>query len=245
MAMGLTAEEQSLYDLIRRARASKSPVEGKNGDRGVDLAGAYRIQEASQGERVLKGYKLGLISPAKQQQMGIDTPIFGRIYADMLYQNGVTLADFVQPRMEPEIAIVLRDAVSPDASAEVVLQAIGGYFLGVDVLDSIWQDYRFTAPEVVADNTSGGGFRLAGRMSDHMESGVLRLYLNNELQTEGHADALGDPSQRLQWLAQQVGGLSAGMIVFLGSPAAAVPAKSGTLEVIGPDGHMMVAKLVA
>lgn len=243
--MALTAEEQALYDLIRQARTSKNPTVGKNNERAVDLPGAYRIQEASQGERILKGYKLGLISPAKQQQMGIDTPIFGRIYADMLLQNRVTLTDFVQPRMEPEIAIVLCASVSPDSSLEVVSQAIGGYFLGVDVLDSIWQDYKFTAPEVVADNTSGGGFLLAGRMSDHLESGMLRVFLNGELQTEGHTEALGDPTERLQWLARCVGELSAGMIIFLGSPAAAVPAKPGTLEVVGPDGHVMVAKIVA
>jgi 2-keto-4-pentenoate hydratase len=96
--------------------------------------------------------------------MGINTPIFGRIYADMLYQNRVILADFVQPRIEPEIAVVLRDGISPDDSTEG-LSGSSGYFLGVDVLDSVWQDYKFTASEVVADNTSGGGFLLAGRMS--------------------------------------------------------------------------------
>jgi 2-keto-4-pentenoate hydratase len=242
--MNLTTEEQALYDLIEHARTSKSPIEGKNEDRGVDLASAYRVQEAGRGERILKGYKLGLISPAKQQQMGIDTPIFGRIYADMLFQNRVSLADFVQPRMEPEIAIVLRDAVSPDTSAGVVAQAVGGYFLGVDVLDSVWKDYKFCAPEVVADNTSGGGFLLAGRMADHMESGMLCLYVNGELQTEGHTDALGNPIQHLQWLAGCVGGLSAGMIIFLGSPAAAVSAKPGTLEVVSPEGSAIVAKIV-
>jgi 2-keto-4-pentenoate hydratase len=240
----LTSEEQALHHLIQQARASKTPVEGKNGGYSVELAGAYRIQQASEGGRVLKGYKFGLISPAKQQQMGIDTPLYGRIYADMLRQNWISLADFVQPRVEPEIAAVLRDSISPNANADVVAQSVGGYFLGVDVLDSVWRDYKFTAPEVVADNTSGGGFLLAGRMSEHIEHGMLRLYLNGELQTEGHTDALGDPIQRLQWLAQQVGGLSAGMIVFFGSPAAAVPAKPGTLEIVGIEGHLLAAKIV-
>jgi len=241
--MELTAQEQTLHDLIEEARASRTSVEGKAADRGVDLPGAYRIQEARRGERVLKGYKLGLVSAAKQQQMGLNTPIYGPIYADMLHQNGFSLGDFAQPRMEPEIAVVLRDAVSPEANAGMVAQAVGGYFLGVDILDSVWRDYKFTVSEVVADNTSGGGFLLAGRMSDQMAGGMLRLYLNGELQTEGHTDALGNLIHRLQWLARCVGGLSAGMIVFLGSPAAAVPAKAGTLEVVGTDGHMLVAKI--
>ena len=243
--MALTAAEQTLSDLIRQAHSSKEPVDGKNAERGVDLDGGYRIQVASQGGRALKGYKLGLISPAKQQQMGIDTPIYGRIYADMLLQNRVNLPDYVQARVEPEIALVLIADIAPDSSSENIAQAIGGYFVGVDVLDSVWRDYKFTAPEVVADNTSGGGFLLAGRMSDHIDSGILRMYLNGELQTEGNTDALGDPVERLLWLAQCVGKLSAGMIIFLGSPAAAVPARSGTLEVLSPNGHVLVAKIVA
>ena len=243
--MALTPAEQALSDLIRQAHTSKNPVDGKSAERGVDLDGAYRLQAASQGKRVLKGYKLGLISPAKQQQMGIDTPIYGRIYADMLLQSTVNLADYVQPRMEPEIALVLTADIAPDSSSENISQAVGGFFVGVDVLDSVWRDYKFTAPEVVSDNTSGGGFLLAGRMSDHIDSGILRMYLNGELQTEGNTDALGNPVERLLWLAQCVRGLSAGIIVFLGSPAAAVPARAGTLEVVSPDGHALVARIVA
>lgn len=242
--MNLTKAEQTLGNLILQARSSKSPVQGKSVDHGVDLNGAYRIQEASQGQRVHKGYKLGLISPAKQQQMNIDTPIYGRIYADMLYQNRVKVSDFVQPRIEPEMALVLRDAIAPDANAGVVAQAIGGYFIGVDILDSVWLDFKFTASEVVADNTSGGGFLMAGRMSDSIQTGLLRLFLNGELQSEGHTDALGNPLQRVQWLAQCVGVLPAGAIVFLGSPTAAVPLKTGTLEVVGPDGHVLITKIV-
>lgn len=241
--MALSAEEQALSDIIQQARGNKLPVAGKNTSRGIDLAGAYRIQAAAQGERVLKGYKLGLVSSAKQQQMGITTPIYGQIYADAICQKGINLRDFVQPRIEPEIAVVLRDAVEPNANAGVISKAVGGYFLGVDILDSVWQDYKFTAVEVIADNASGGGFLLSGRMSASVSGGMLRLYLNGEVQTEGHTDALGNPIQRLQWLAQQVGGLAAGTIVFFGSPAPAVPLKIGVLEVTGPDGLVLIAKI--
>jgi 2-keto-4-pentenoate hydratase len=241
----LTTEEQVLADLIQHARATKTPIPGKDTARGVELSDAYHIQQANGHDRVLKGYKLGLVSPAKQAQMGIDSPIYGRIYADSIYQKTITLGDFVQPKLEPEIAVVLRDPIVPDASAGVVSAAIGGYFIGVDILDSIWQDYKFTAAEVVADNSSGGGFLLGGRMSDHWTGGTLRLYLNGDLQTEGHTEALGNPVQRLQWLAQEVGGLAAGAIVFFGSPAAAVPAKPGVLEVVGPDGDLLAAKIIA
>jgi 2-keto-4-pentenoate hydratase len=241
--MELTTQEQTLYDLIQQARANHTLIEGKAADRGVDLSGAYRIQAARRGARALRGYKLGLVSPAKQQQMGIDTPIYGPIYADMLYQSAFSLGGFVQPRIEPEIVAVLRDVIYPDANAGMIARAVGGYFLGVDILDSIWRDYKFTLTEVVADNTSGGGFLLAGRMSEQITGGMLRLYLNGNLQAEGHTDSLGNFIQRLRWLAGCVGGLAAGAIIFFGSPAAAVPAQSGTLEVVGPGGLSLVAKI--
>lgn len=241
--MELTAAEHEFQEIILQARTNKATLAGKNGSRNVDLDGAYRIQATSQQNCVLKGYKFGLISPAKQQQMGISTPLYGRIYADMLYQNTIALSDFIQPRLEPEIAVVLRDVISPAAPPNTIAQAIGGYFLGVDILDSIWQGYQFTAPEVVADNTSGGGFLLAGRLATTPPTGALRMYLNNELVTEGNIAELGDLPQQLHWLAGKVGGLDAGMIIFFGSPAASIPARVGTLEVIDDEGHSLIARI--
>jgi 2-keto-4-pentenoate hydratase len=241
--MTLSEQEQTLFDLIQTARTNRKTVLGKNEEREVTLESAYRIAKVNQGERVLKGYKLGLISPAKQAQMGIDSPIYGPIYADTIYQKKLSLGDFIQPRFEPEIATVLRAPIQKGASSIDISAAIGGYFLGVDILDSIWEGYKFTLPEVVADSTSCGGFLPAQAMLEYMPKGSLQLYLNGKLQAEGQTSALGDPIQQLSWLAQMVDGLKEGMIIFFGSPASAVPAQAGTLEVVDSEGHCMVAKI--
>jgi len=240
----LSPQEQELANLIRQARADRNTLAGRDTAREVDLAGAYRIQVANRGERVLKGYKFGLISPAKQEQMGISTPLYGPIYADMLQTKSVSLNNFIAPRIEPEIALVLGQAVGPGASADAISQAISGYFIGADILDSVWENYKFTASEVVADNTSGGGFLLASQMSEKMGTGLLRLFINGELQTEGHTDELGSPTERLHWLTRQVGELTAGTIIFLGSPAASIPARAGMLEVTGPNDMRLTAHLL-
>jgi 2-keto-4-pentenoate hydratase len=241
--MTLSPQEQSLFNLIHDARGHVKPVSGKDTERGVDLDGAYRVARAFQGQRILKGYKLGLVSPAKQQQMGIDSPIYGPIYADTIYQKKVSLSDFVQPRFEPEIATVLRDSIGTNASAAEISAAIGGYFLGVDILDSIWEGYKFTLTEVVADSTSCGGFLPGQVMYEHMPTGSLYLFIDGKLQTEGPISGLGDPIEHLGWLAATVGGLDAGMLIFFGSPAAAIPAQAGTLEVVSSEGHSLVAKI--
>ena len=146
----LSTHEQSLQQVVQKARAGRTTLPGKNADRGVDLAGAYQIQAATGRDRPLKGFKFGLISAAKQEQMGISTPLYGCIYADMIRSSPVALSDFIQPRLEPEIAIQLERDIAPNALPGDTQRAIGGFVLGIDILDSIWANYKFTAPEVVA-----------------------------------------------------------------------------------------------
>lgn len=226
----------NLLETVRVARASGKTLPGGR-EWGVGVEEAYRIQEALFSSP-LKGYKLGLVSEAKQRQMGVHEPIFGRVLAGMLWER-VNLSKLIQPRAEPEVAVVLRADLPPGVSPGRAYQAIGGYFLAVDILDSVWEGYRFTLPEVVADNASGGGFLLALRRLDRLPRGSLRLYLNGEKVAEGAVEALGDPGARLSWLAERVGGLSAGQVVFLGSPAAAVPLVRGVLELWGEGGVLL------
>ena len=134
--MRLSTEEQTLFEAIRQARADKKPIPSRGESWGVDLAGAYRVQAALGSGQPLRGYKLGLLSPAKQMQMGLTTPIWGRVYPDMLLDGDVQLNPFLQPRLEPELAVVLAEAVPGEASLEAIWQAIGGFFLAVDILDT-------------------------------------------------------------------------------------------------------------
>ncbi|OAN47275.1 4-oxalocrotonate decarboxylase [Chloroflexus islandicus] len=233
--MELTRAEDSLATTIQHARRSLQPVASRAGEWGVDLAGAYRIQRMRVPDAHCIGYKLGLISPAKQRQMGLDQPIYGRISRAMIRERVINLNDFVQPRLEPELAVVLRSPLPAHAEPGMAARAVGGIFLGLDILDSVWADYRFSAVEVIADNASGGGFLLGERLHEPMPDGELRLYLNGELRAAGPVAALGNLAQQLCWLAQAAGGLAAGQIIFLGSPAPAIPAAAGVLEVVLGD----------
>jgi 2-keto-4-pentenoate hydratase len=239
--MKLNQDEYSLHARVQEARTSRKTVTSQAGAVGVDLEGAYRIQAALGEKRELKGYKFGLISPAKQVQMGINAPIYGHIYSDMLLESPIQLSRFIQPRIEPELAVMLRDDLPAQTSPEDARSAAGSTFLGVDFLDSIWEGYRFNIAEVVADNASGGGFLLGKQQLRGSLSGELGLYLNGELLTEGPVEVLGDIGERLSWLSEQVGGLKAGYVIFLGSPAAALPAWPGRLELRGPQESLLVA----
>ncbi len=233
---------KALYQAIEEARREKRPIASRGKAWGITLEEAYMLQRRRAGGRVLKGYKLGLLSPAKQQQMGIDQPIYGHIFSEMLLEGPVELSDFVQPRVEPEVAVVLRHGLEASALPGEIASAIGGYMLGVDVLDSVWEGYRFSIEEVVADNASGGGFLLGQRLWPSFPEVTLRLYLDGELLGEGSTRVLGNPVERLGWLLKQVGRLSGGSVVFLGSVTAARPARAGTLRLEGGN-EVLITRL--
>lgn len=239
--MNLSQEANALLERIRQARTERRVVQKEGA--AVDLESAYEIQTALGEGRELKGYKLGLISPAKQEQMGLDSPTYGRVYPEMLLESPVSIGQFIQPRLEPELAAMLGDDVQPGATPGAASLAVGGTFLAVDFLDSVWEGYDFSITDVVADNSSGGGFLLGERLLDVAFEGKLSLYLDGELLTEGPLEDVGDLGERLAWLAGEVGGLRAGQVIFLGSPAAALEARPGTLEVRGPENSVLVARL--
>jgi 2-keto-4-pentenoate hydratase len=232
----------TLREIVADARRQRVTVLATDDD--VTLGSAYEIQRALFADRQLAGYKLGLVSPAKRAQMGQDAPVYGHVAPEMVLSgNVVTLDTLIQPRFEPEIAVVLRRDVPPCSSAGTVVAAIGATFLAVDMLDSVWRDYRFSLPQVVADNTSGGAFVLGDHAYDAIPSGQLEVRLDGELVGSGSLADIGDPIAHLQWLADDVGGLRAGQVIFLGSPAAAAEARPGLLEITGPDGVSLTVRL--
>ena len=132
-----------------------------------DLDTAYRAQRAfvqsklDAGERLV-GYKLGLTSRNKQQAMGVDAPLYGRVTSGMIcgYGEPVRLDRFIHPRVESEIAFLLARDIEPPATVISVLAATDVVFGAVDVLDSRYEGFKFTLTDVVADNASAGGVYL-------------------------------------------------------------------------------------
>ena len=220
---------RQLHDTVRAARAGKRPAAGKRFDT-VSVDEAYRIQADLFSPPV--AWKLGLLSRAKQRQMGLTQPIYGRLTRGQVHTGRVRLGDFLQPRIEPELAAVLGHDLAPDATSAAATAAISHFVLAVDILDSSWQDYRFCAAEVIADNASGGA-AVVGTDPVRTPDGSLAHFLDGRPLGAGDLADLGTPGEHLAWLATRVGGLRSGTPVLLGSPATSVPAHAGELVVRG------------
>jgi 2-oxo-3-hexenedioate decarboxylase len=237
--------------VAERERKTIPPFTDVHPDLDVDTA--YRAQQAfvqaklDAGERLV-GAKLGLTSKVKQRAMGVDAPLYGRVTSGMLAPFGepVDLTRFIHPRVEPEIAFLLARDVEAPATVTSVLSATETVFAALDVLDSRYDNFRFTLPDVIADNASAAAFLLGPRARKPAELEDLRLLgsvlrVNGEVvATAAGAAVMGHPAASVAWLANQLGGrgegLRAGWLVFSGGLTAPVPLAAGVAVTAEFDG---------
>jgi 2-keto-4-pentenoate hydratase len=115
--------------------------------------------------------------------------------------------------------------------------------VGIEVLDSRYTDYKFTMPDVVADNTSAGRYVVGSVVPaaglDLRLLGVVLEHNGEVVATASGAAALGHPAAAVAWLVRSLAleneGLRAGDIVLSGGLTAAVPVKAGDVVTATAD----------
>jgi 2-keto-4-pentenoate hydratase len=126
---------------------------------------AYEIQRLSIEKRIERGekfvgLKLGFTSFAKMEQMGVHDMIWGRLTSTMWLENGseMEVSKFIHPRAEPEIAFLLKK----DLDREISLEEIPVYILAcapaIEIIDSRYENFKFSLEDVIADNCSSSAF---------------------------------------------------------------------------------------
>jgi 2-keto-4-pentenoate hydratase len=208
----------------------------------LDVATAYAVQRAGierrrrRGER-LAGVKMGFTSRAKMVQMGVDDVIWGLLTDGMAAESSVDASRLIHPRIEPEIAYLIGREVRSAAEAE---SAVAGVAVGFEVLDSRYENFDFTLPDVIADNASAARFGVGAWHAprDLSNTGLLLEIDGRPVQTGSSAAILGDPVRSLRAAARLAiaAGLTLepGWIVLAGAATAAVPLpKDAHVRVIG------------
>jgi 2-oxo-hept-3-ene-1,7-dioate hydratase len=232
---------------------------------GITLDDAYAIQSAQMarklaaGRRVI-GWKIGLTSKVMQEALGIDTPDSGVIYDDMDFANGSTVPArrFIQPRVETEIAFVMRAPLSGAVTRADVLAATDFVAPAIEILDTriLRVDPVTKQPrrifDTVSDNAANGGIVL-GPQRHAPEAFDLRwvgaiVRKNDEVVATGlGAAVLDDPVMGIVWLARRMGQygqrIEAGQVVLAGSFIAPIECPPGTVIAAdyGPFGHVSVS----
>ncbi|WP_250475022.1 fumarylacetoacetate hydrolase family protein [Caballeronia sp. GAFFF1] len=232
--------------LLDEAAVSATDVSQFDPEGRLSLDTAYAIQAASIQRRIERGQrrvgvKMGFTSRAKMAQMGLSDVIWGRLTADMQIEEGtaIDLSRFVHPRVEPEIAFILKRPLEGDVTAPQALAAVEAIAPALEIIDSRYKDFKFSLPEVIADNASSSGFVIGAWRDPHIDFSNLGLTLNIDgrvVQVGSTAALLGHPLRSLVAAARvsaRAGEpLQAGWIVMAGG---ATPA-----EWIRPGQHVSV-----
>jgi 2-oxo-3-hexenedioate decarboxylase len=211
------------------------------GEGAFDVATAYEIQAASmelrrkRGDKLV-GIKMGFTSRAKMRQMGVEELIFGRLTRHMQIADGgeLNLDHFIHPRVEPELAFLLKAPLHGSVSAAAALSAVEAIAPALEIIDSRYQDFKFNLPMVIADNASASGFVIGSWSDPHrpMENlGIVMSINGRPCQFGSTAAILGHPVRSLCHAARLAGTeeipLMPGTIVLAGAACAAEPLGRG------------------
>ena len=151
----------------------------------LQLDDAYRIQAASIERRVSRGdrrvgMKMGFTSRAKMLQMGVSDMIWGRLTMSMMIEEGgsISLADFIHPRVEPEVAFLMRKPLAGKVSSLEALHAVEAVACALEVIDSRYEAFKFSLSDVVADNASSSAFTVGPWRKPDTEIANLGMILS-------------------------------------------------------------------
>jgi len=241
MATKLDPELVKLSRTLDTALMEKRAITRLTKDRpGLSIDDGYTIQDLGLGLRIRRGerivgMKMGMTSRAKMLQMSIDSPIYGVLTDAMHAQEAgiLSLQGKIHPRIEPEIAFLLGKDLEGPVSPAQALQACSGICAALEIIDSRFENFDFTLPDVVADNCSASGFVLGTVVKRPTEKfdlsnlGIVMEVNQKAVQFGSSAAILGHPARSLAELAKMLSAkgqiLKAGSIVLAGGATAAVP----------------------
>jgi 2-keto-4-pentenoate hydratase len=215
---------------LARRRLARQPALAtvEDGYRAQQLAN--RRLEASLGRRV--GHKIGGTTEAMRAYIAVPEPVAGEVLATTVQGSGVelSLADFLRPGIETEIAVRLGKDLPPREAPyarDEVAAAVAEVLAAIEIVDDRYEDFRsIGAPTLIADNAFNAACVLGAAPADWraLDLGRLRArtLLGGREVAIGTSDALlGHPLEALRWLADRRStlglGLEAGCFVSLGS----------------------------
>lgn len=217
---------------------------------GMTLDDAYAVQAALVAKKraagaKLIGWKIGLTSRAMQEALKITTPDSGVLLDDMAFADGAAIPKgrFIQPRVEAEIAFVMKAALQGKITRDDVIAATDYVAPSLEILDTrILRADPATGrariiTDTVSDNAANAGIVL-GRQRHAVDAHNLRwvgaiVVRDGVVEETGlGAGVLNDPVTGILWLvhrlAQYGQGIEAGQVLLSGSFIRPIEAPQGS-----------------
>lgn len=225
-------------DIAERSRIQTGLISMQHPKATIDDAYAIQVawvtRKLEAGRKII-GWKIGLTSKAMQYALNITTPDSGVLFDDMLFADGSTIPQtrFIQPRIEAEIAFVMKaDLKGPNVTAAQVLAATDYVAPSLEILDTRILRVDPTTKQArniidtISDNAANAGI-VMGTQKHRPQDIDLRwvgaiVFKNDVVEETGlGAGVLNDPTLGIAWLANRLhhygDSISAGQIVLSGS----------------------------
>lgn len=229
----VTAAGNSLYH-AEQSRIQRSLLSAQYPDATMD--DAYAVQCAfvdrklSAGRRII-GWKIGLTSRAMQQQLNITTSDSGVLLDDMAFANGATIpaGRFIAPRIEAEIAFVMKSPLSGDVTRDQVLAATDYVAPALEILDTrivrAEAGKTRTIIDTISDNAANAGIVMGSHRHDPATDlrwvGAIVKRDGVVEETGLGAGVLDDPVTGIIWLSRRMHhygqAIEPGQIILSGS----------------------------
>lgn len=220
-----------------------------------DIESAYAIQQVNVDRHVaagrrISGRKIGISALSVQQQLGVDQPDFGALFADMEYGHGsiIPVERTIKPRVEAEIALVLgADLDQQEPTIADVVRATAFVIPSLEIVDCRLANWDIRIADTIADNAAACLYVLGSTpqalLGLDLAGAAMTLHRNGEVVATGHgSDTLGHPLNATVWLARTLTGmgtpLRAGDTILTGALGPMVDANPGdvfeaTIEGLG------------
>ncbi|KQZ96647.1 2-keto-4-pentenoate hydratase [Achromobacter sp. Root565] len=220
---------------------------------GFGLAQAYDVAAKVHEMRVAQGAqqvgrKIGFTNPAMWAALGVDFPVWGRVYAHTLVQADggevrCQLAAYAEPRIEPEIVLHFHTAPPQTRDLTQILACVDWIAHGFELVQSHFPAWQFQAADTVADNALHAALFIGARaepaelgpdLLDRLQRFQVALSCNGQLRETGSgANVLGNPVAALAHLIDVVAdraatdAIQAGELVTTGTLTRAYPVHAG------------------
>lgn len=240
--MSLTPEDiaTAAADLVRAEETGRQIGLMSMRHPGMTMDEAYAVQAAlidhklAAGRHII-GWKIGLTSKAMQAALGIDIPDSGVLFDDMLFETGTRIpaGRFIQPRIEAEIAFVMKAPLAGETVTRADVVAATDYVTpAIEILDTrILRKDSDTGQarvivDTICDNAANAGI-VPGAARHAIDTHDLR-WVGAVVSRDGAveetglgAGVLNDPVEGIVWLARRMAvygqRIEPGQIILSGS----------------------------
>jgi 2-oxo-3-hexenedioate decarboxylase len=239
-------EAIAAIDARRQIAPFSARAGGLTSDEGNRVRPLLRKAFEARGETIV-GRKIGFTNRRIWPEYGVNGPNWGyvtnRTLHDLAKTPSLLASQFVEPKIEPEIMFGLGAAPSPQMDEAALLGCIEWVALGYEIVQSIYPNWKFAAPDTAASNAMHGALLVGERHAvtprkrewlRELVDFKVELLCNGEVMDRGEAaNVLDGPLKVLAFLTDMLSRdpynppLAPGEILSTGTLTRALDIKAG------------------